>query len=74
MTDRQDILTSDAEVVGGTTVFAGTRVPVQNLLDYLGGGDTLDEFLGDFPSVSREQAQGALELAREALTASASPS
>ena len=74
MTKHQDILTSDPETLGGTTVFAGTRVPVQNLLDYLAAGDSLDEFLEDFPSVSREQAQGALELAAEVLTGGASPS
>ena len=74
MTKRQDIVTSDPEVLSGTTVFVGTRVPVQNLLDYLASGETLDEFLVDFPSVSREQAQAALELAGEALTAGASPS
>ena len=74
MTKRQDILTSDPETLSGTTVFAGTRVPVQNLLDYLLAGDTLDAFLEDFPSVSREQAKAALELAGKALTAGASPS
>lgn len=74
MTKRKDILTSDPETLSGTTVFAGTRVPVRNLLDYLASGDTLDEFLEDFPSVSREHARAALELAGEALTASASPS
>ena len=74
MTKRQDIVTSDPEVLSGTTVFVGTRVPVQNLLDYLTSGETLDEFLADFPSVSREQAQAALELAGETLTAGASPS
>ena len=74
MTNRHDVLSSDPETVGGTTVFSGTRVPVQNLIDYLAGGDTLDEFLTDFPSVSREKAQAALELAGEVLTAGASPS
>ena len=74
MTKRQDILSSDPETLSGTTVFVGTRVPVQNLLDYLAAGDTLDTFLEDFPSVSREQAQAALELAGEALTAGASSS
>ena len=69
MTKRQDILTSDPETLSGATVFVGTRVPVQNLLDYLVSGDTLDTFLEDFPSVSREQAQAALELAGEALEA-----
>lgn len=49
-------------------------MPVQNLLDYLRGGETLDEFLKDFPSVRREQAEGALDLAGEALTSGAPPS
>ncbi len=71
---RQDIIISDPEVLGGTAVFVGTRVPVQNLVDYLRGGDTLDGFLEDFPSVRREQAEAALELAGEALTSVASPS
>jgi uncharacterized protein (DUF433 family) len=70
---RQDIISSDPEVLGGTAVFAGTRVPVQGLLDYLRSGDTLDTFLKDFPSVRREQAEAALELAGEALTSGASP-
>ena len=74
MTKHEDILTSDHETLSGTTVFVGTRVPVQNLLDYLASGDTLDTFLEDFPSVSREQAQAALELAGDALTAGASSS
>ncbi len=74
MTKRQDILSSDPETLSGTTVFVGTRVPVQNLLDYLASGDTLDTFLEDFPSVSRDQAKAALELAGEALTAGASSS
>lgn len=53
---------SDPEIMGGTPVFVGTRVPARTLLDYLEGGDTLDEFLAHFPSVSREQAVAALEL------------
>lgn len=73
MRDVKQILNSDPEVLGGERVFAGTRVPVRNLLDYLAGGETLSQFLEDFPSVSREQAQGALELAREALTSAGSP-
>lgn len=55
------------EILGGTPVFHGTRVPIQNLIDYLEAGDNLDEFLQDFPSVSREQAIQVLELANEAL-------
>ncbi len=54
-------------------MFRGTRVPMKNLIDYLAAGDTLDQFLDDFPSVSREQAVAALELARDLLTAGAHP-
>ena len=68
---RQDIIIVDPEVLGGTAVFLGTRVPVQNLVDYLRAGDTIDQFLQDFPSVRREQAEAALELAAEALTSGA---
>ena len=67
MTAPSQIVHSDPEILGGTPVFVGTRVPVQALIDYLEGGHPLDEFLDDFPSVSREQAVAALELAREAL-------
>ena len=73
MTRLSDIVHSDPDILGGTPVFRGTRVPVKNLIDYLSGGDTLDEFLDDFPSVSREQAVAALELARDLLTAGARP-
>jgi uncharacterized protein (DUF433 family) len=55
------------EVMHGTPVFAGTRVPVKTLFDYLKGGDTLAEFLDDFPTVSQQQAVKALELAGEDL-------
>jgi len=65
------IVHCDPEILGGTPVFVGTRVPVQNLIDYLEAGDTIDRFLDSFPSVSREQAIAALELAREALISSA---
>jgi uncharacterized protein (DUF433 family) len=64
---------SDTEILGGTPVFVGTRVPAQSLFDYLEGGDTLDEFLRQFPSVRREQALAALELARDSLLTSARP-
>lgn len=53
---------SDAEKLGGTPVFRGTRVPVKNLFDYLEAGDNLEEFLDDFPTVARAQAVGVLEL------------
>jgi len=61
------------EILSGTPVFVGTRVPVQTLIDYLEAGDRLDDFLQDFPTVSRDQAVAALELAREALRPDASP-
>jgi uncharacterized protein (DUF433 family) len=61
------VVHSDPEILGGTPVFVGTRVPVQSLFDYLEGGETLDEFLRQFPSVRREQALVALELARDSL-------
>jgi uncharacterized protein (DUF433 family) len=70
---RRAVIQSDPEILGGTAVFAGTRVPVQNLIDYLEAGDTLDEFLEAFPSVSREQAIAVLEIAREALNSRANP-
>jgi uncharacterized protein (DUF433 family) len=60
-----EVLSSDPDVQGGATVFAGTRVPVKNLLDYLAEGDSIEQFLEDFPSVSRAQAMAALEMARE---------
>ena len=66
MTEHTVIETSP-EVLHGTPVFAGTRVPVKSLFDYLKGGDTLADFLDDFPTVSREQAVRTLELAREDL-------
>ncbi len=64
---------SDPEILGGTPVFVGTRVPLQNLFDYLEQNYSLDEFLDDFPSVSRAQAVAALEDAREVLIARARP-
>lgn len=63
------LITSTAERLGGTPVFAGTRVPVHTLLDYLEGGDSLDDFLMDFPSVTREHAIAVLEAAKSALLA-----
>ena len=66
MNDKSVIYRS-SEVQGGTPVFLGTRVPVETLLDYLEAGDCLDDFLGEYPSVTREQALAALEIAREAL-------
>jgi uncharacterized protein (DUF433 family) len=65
--ELKQIVHSDPEIVSGTPVFVGTRVPAQALLDYLEGGETMEEFLDDFPSVSREQAIGFLEEAGRAL-------
>jgi uncharacterized protein (DUF433 family) len=59
------VVHSDPGILGGIPVFVGTRVPVKNLVDYLAGGDPLDEFLDQFPTVSREQAVAGLELARK---------
>ncbi|MGA9383135.1 MAG: DUF433 domain-containing protein [Phormidium sp.] len=67
------VVHSDPDILGGTPVFVGTRVPVKTLMDYLAAGDSLDEFLDHFPSVSREQAIETLELAKEMLTAYANP-
>jgi uncharacterized protein (DUF433 family) len=65
MCAKSAVVHSDPEILGGTPVFVGTRVPVKTLYDYLEAGDPLDDFLNDFPSVTREQAVAALELARE---------
>ena len=74
MTRPSDIVHSDPDILGGTPVFVGTRVPIQSLFDYLEGGETLDEFLRQFPSVKRDQAIAALDLARATLLAGARPS
>lgn len=66
------VIHSDPDILGGTPVFIGTRVPIKTLLDYLAAGDSLDEFLDHFPSVSRAQALATLELAKEMLSAYAS--
>ena len=63
----------DSEILGGTSVFVGTRVPDKNLFDYLEAGDSLDVVLASFPSATREQAVAALELTREVLAPDAHP-
>ena len=68
---RNRVVHSDPAILSGTPVCVGTRVPVQSLFDYLEGGETLDEFLRQFPSVSREQAVAAIELARDSVLADA---
>lgn len=72
MTPADRVIHSDPEILGGTPVFVGTRVPFQALLDYIEGGHPLGEFLEDFPSVSREHAIAALEQAKELLVAHSS--
>jgi uncharacterized protein (DUF433 family) len=66
------VISCNADVMGGTPVFSGTRVPVQTLLDYLEAGDSIDEFLAGFPSVNREQVISFLEQAKDRLVAAAS--
>lgn len=62
-----DLVTCNPRIMSGTPVFKNTRVPIKNLIDYLEAGDSLDEFLEDFPFVSRKQVMQALELAKEML-------
>ena len=63
----KELVEVDPEKMSGTPVFTGTRVPISHLFDYLEAGDSLDVFLDDFPTVTREQALGVLELMRERL-------
>ncbi|MBI2890138.1 MAG: DUF433 domain-containing protein [Nitrospirae bacterium] len=65
------VVTRNPEIMGGTPVFSGTRVPVQTLLDYLEAGDTMDNFLAGFPTVSREQVIAFLEEAKNRMVADA---
>jgi len=65
-------VTCSLDVMGGTPVFAGTRVPVQTLIDYLEGGDTIDDFLEGFPTVRRQQVVAFLEEAKDRVVAAAS--
>jgi uncharacterized protein (DUF433 family) len=65
--NHADFIEVDLQKMSGVPCFTGTRVPVTNLLDYLEAGDSLDEFLTDFPTVTREQALGVLKLMRERL-------
>ena len=67
MSSAEQLVSRSPDVLGGTPVFRGTRVPVQTFLDYLEAGDGLEVFLRDFPTVSREQAVAALQIAKEAL-------
>jgi len=69
---KEPIVTRSPDIMGGTPVFAGTRVPVQTLIDYLEGGDTIDNFLEGFPTVRREQVIAFLEEAKDYVVAAAS--
>jgi uncharacterized protein (DUF433 family) len=69
---QQAVVSRNPEIMGGTPVFVGTRVPVQTLLDYLEAGDTIDEFLEGFPTVKREQVIAFLEQAKDRLVESVS--
>ncbi len=71
MTETSSVIHRDPDILGGTPVFMGTRVPIRTLLDYLEAGDPLDEFPEDFPSVTREQAVAAERLAGQILVAHA---
>jgi uncharacterized protein (DUF433 family) len=67
--DPKQIVHSDPEILGGTPVFVGTRVPVDALIDFLEGGDTIEDFIENYPGVSREQVVSFLEEASRALVA-----
>ena len=69
---EKSVISCSPDVMGGTPVFTGTRVPIQTLLDYLEAGDSIDEFLEGFPSVSREQVIAFLEQAKDRLVAAIS--
>ena len=69
MKHSEPVIDVDPEIMGGTAIFVGTRVPFETLLDYLKGGQPVSEFLEDFPTVTQEQAFAALEQAKEALLA-----
>jgi uncharacterized protein (DUF433 family) len=60
---KSDVIEINPDKLGGTPVFAGTRVPIKNLFDYLEGGDTLEDFLEGFPPITREQAVAVLDIA-----------
>lgn len=69
--ELRQVIVVDPEILSGTPVFAGTRVPVQTLFDYLEAGDDLAEFMEDFPSVSQQHALRVLELSKESLLSQA---
>jgi uncharacterized protein (DUF433 family) len=67
----ESVVKVDPEIMSGAPCFAGTRVPIQNLMDYLEGGDSIDEFLEDFPTVTRQQVISFLEEAKQSVLARA---
>lgn len=69
MLKQESVVQQSPDILGGALVFAGTRVPVRNLIDYLAAGDNIDDFLDDFPSVSREQVIQVLQTTEQALLA-----
>jgi len=69
--NHKDLIVSDPEILGGTPVFLGTRVPVRSLFDHLEGGDSIDDFLEGFPSVRRDQVIALLEMSQERILAPA---
>jgi uncharacterized protein (DUF433 family) len=71
LTDTEELITRDPEIMSGTPVFKGTRVPVKSLIDWLKGGHTTDDFLDSFPSVEREQVMAVLDRANEYLISKA---
>lgn len=71
--EASTVFHSDPDILGGKPVIVGTRVPLQTLLDYLEAGDSINESLEDFPSVTRQQAVAALQLARHLLVVNAHP-
>jgi uncharacterized protein (DUF433 family) len=66
LAENSQLITKSKDILSGTPVFAGTRVPIQNLFDYLKAGDSLNDFLDDFPTVTREHAIKVLEMLKEA--------
>jgi uncharacterized protein (DUF433 family) len=74
MATTHSVICVDPDIMSGTPVFAGTRVPVQTLIDYLKAGDRIDDFLEQFPTVTREQAEEFLVIAGEAAMRNARPS
>lgn len=65
---KEEIISSNPDILGGTPVFSGTRVPIKSLFEHLEGGDSIDDFLEGFPSVGQDQVLGLLEISKEQLS------